>query len=176
LPAEDMLARSRLVDLDGARVRLPDTADQLGHLLGHDRFDSDLHLSGLFLLRSVFETALLCQDERPLGQLLARFASTPLARYAHVRLALAAHLFPDYFASFDVGLDHSLAARALIGLEQLDGNGGLRRLSRAFGYGRLQVRRLLRSPAWRKHLANNMRSPDYRHYCAQQLRRLWSGD
>jgi hypothetical protein len=129
----------------------------------------------LFLLRSVFEMALLCQNERSIGQLLARFADTPLARYARVRLALAAHLFPDYFASFEVRRDHGLLARALVGLEQLDGNGGLRRLSRISGFGRLQVRKLLRSPAWRKRLATKIRSPHYRHHCAQRLRELWSG-
>lgn len=174
LPAEHVLARSRLFDLDGAQVRVPDSADQLGHLLGHDRFDGNLHRSALFLLRSVFETALLCQDERSLGQLLARCAGTPLARYARVRIALAARLFPDCCARpLDAGLDHSLLARVLISLEELDQNVRLRRL---FGYGRLQLSNLLGSAAWRKQFATNIRSPDYRHYCVQRLRHLWSGD
>jgi hypothetical protein len=42
---------------------VPEAVDQLAHLIGHDRFDGHLHLSGTFLLRSVFETALLCRDE-----------------------------------------------------------------------------------------------------------------
>lgn len=174
LPAEHVLARSRLLDLDGARVRVPDAADQLLHLLGHDRFDGDLRRSGMFLLRSIFETTLLCHNEHSLSQLLDRVASTPLARHARVRLALAVRLFPNYFApTLHFGLDDRMLARALLGLEQLDENGRLRRL---FGYGRLQLGNLLGSPAWRKQFAANIKFAGYRRHCLQRLCRLWSGD
>jgi hypothetical protein len=174
LPAEHVLARSRPVDLDGARVRVPEAADQLVHLLGHDRFDGDLWRSGMFLLRSIFETTLLCHDDRSLRQLLDRLASTPLARHARVQLALAVQLFPDYFATrLHLGLDDRMLLRALLGLEQLDENGRLRRL---FGYGRRQLGNLLGSPAWRKRFAANIQSADYRRRCRQRLYRLWSGD
>jgi hypothetical protein len=96
-----------------------------------------------------------------------------LARSARVRLALTARLFPDYFAHpLGVGLDASLLARAIIGLEHLDANGGLRRL---FGYGQLQLGYLLASPAWRSRFAMNIRSSDYRRYCLQRLRHKWKG-
>jgi hypothetical protein len=169
-PAEHVLARARPVDLDGARVRVPDAADQLGHLIAHDRLDSNIGGSGFFLLRSIFETALLCQDEGPPSQLLARLGSSPLARFVRMQHALATRLFPGHVARLaNVGLDDRLLARAFVGLEQLDANCRLRRF---FGYGQ----RLVGSPAWRKHFAANTRSPDYRRYCVQRLRDLWAGD
>jgi hypothetical protein len=174
LPAERVLARSRPVDLDGARVRVPDSADQLLHLVGHDRFDGDLRSSGLFVLRNVFETALLCQDESRLRDALDRVASTPLARYARARIDLAARLFPGHLdRPLDLGVDANLLAGALVGLEHLDANGGLRRL---FGYGRLQLGNLLASPVWRKHFATNIQFSEYRRHCLRRLRQKWSGD
>jgi hypothetical protein len=171
-PAEHVVARSRPVDLDGVRARVPDPADQIAHLICHDRFDAQLRHSGMFLLRNVFEAALLCHKERSLLHLLAHFAGTPLAHYARVRLAVAAYLFPDYLTRpLDVGLADRLLARALINvehlLEQLDENGRLRRF---VGYVNL-----LGSPAWRQHFAANIRSPDYRRHCVQRLCSLWSG-
>ena len=47
-------------------------------------------------------------------------------------------------------------ARALVGLEHLDGNGGLRRL---FGCGWLQLGNLLGSPAWRKRVGTTSDPP-----------------
>jgi hypothetical protein len=172
--AERVLVRSRPIDLDGARVRVPDAADQLGHLIGHDRFDSLIGGSGFFLLRSVFETALLCQHEGPLSQLLARLGSSPLARSVRVQHALATQLFPGHVPRLaEVGPDDRLLARILAGLEQFDANGRLRRF---FGYGRLQFGNLVGSRAWRKHFATNIRLPEYRRHCAQRLRGLWVGD
>jgi Uncharacterised nucleotidyltransferase len=167
---EHVLARSQPIELDGARVRVPDAADQLGHLIAHDRLDSDIGGSGFFLLRSIFETALLCQDEGPPSQLLARLGSSPLARFVRMQHALATRLFPGHVARLaNVGLDDRLLARAFVGLEQLDANCRLRRF---FGYGQ----RLVGSPAWRKHFASNIRLPDYRRHCVQRLRGLWAGD
>jgi Uncharacterised nucleotidyltransferase len=163
LHAEEVVARSRPVDLDGARVRVPDAADQLAHLIGHDRFDTNICGSGFFLLRSVFETALLCQDDLALKRLLSRLGGTRLARYVGVHHALAARLFPEHVArQSDVGPDDGLLARALIGLEQVDRDGRARRL---FGYGCRVT-----SPAWRKHFATNVRSSNYRRHCLQRLR------
>jgi Uncharacterised nucleotidyltransferase len=174
LPAELVLARARLVELDGARVRVPDAADQLGHLVGHDRFDRDIYRSGFFLLRSVFETALLCQDNGPPRHLLARVHGSPLARAVRVHHALAARLFPDHVAALgEVGFEDTLLAGALAGLERLDENGRLRRF---FRYGRRQFGNLVGSRAWRKHFATNIRLPEYRRHCARRLRGLWVGD
>jgi hypothetical protein len=173
-PAEEMLARSRPVDLDGARVRVPDPADQLAHLIGHDRFDPYLQPSGTFMLRSVFEAALLCRDERSLRQLLARAARTGLARCARVQLALAARLFPEYLASPpDADLSERLQARALIAMERFDRNGRWRRL---VSFGRLRLGKLLRSRAAREHLASNILSLDYGQRSIQRLRRLWTSN
>jgi hypothetical protein len=174
LQAEHVLTRGRPVTLGGARVRVPDAADQLGHLIGHDRFDSHIGGSGFFLLRSVFETALLCQDEGPPSQLLARLGSSPLARSVRVQHALATQLFPGHVPRLaEVGPDDRLLARTLAGLEQLDANGRLRRF---FRYGRRQFGNLVGSRAWRKHFATNIRLPEYRRHCARRLRGLWVGD
>jgi hypothetical protein len=174
LPAELVLARSQPIELHGARVRVPDTADQLGHLIGHDRLDASMTRYGFFLLRSVFEATLLCRAPSNPRELLARSANTPLERYARVGLALVARLFPEYLVRpLDVSLDDNLLARALVGLEQIDASGRVRRV---FGYGRFKLGELVGSPIWRKHLLTNFRSPDYRQYCKHRLRDLWSGD
>jgi putative nucleotidyltransferase-like protein len=174
LHAEEVVARSRPVDLDGARVRVPDATDQLAHLIGHDRFDPDIGGSGFFLLRSVFETALLCQDDLPLRRLLSRLGSSRLARYVGMHHALAARLFPEHVPrQSDVALDGRLLARAFVGLEQVDQDGRARRL---FGYAYCQLAKLVASPAWRKHFATNVRSSDYRRHCMHRLRGLWAGD
>jgi hypothetical protein len=174
LHAEEVVARSRPVDLDGARVRVPDATDQLAHLIGHDRFDTHVCGSGFFLLRSVFETALLCQDDLALRRLLSRLGGNRLARYVRVHHALSARLFPEHVArQSDVGLDDHLLARAFICLEQVDRDGRGRRL---FGFGRRKLTHLMASPAWRKHFSTNVRSSDYRRHCVQRLRGLWAGD
>jgi hypothetical protein len=170
-PAEQALARSRLVDLDGTRVRIPDTVDQLAQLIGHDRFDGYLRRSGMFLLRSVFETALLCRDEAAVGKLLARAAGTDLARCVRVRLGLAAHLFPDYVGAPDASRSEGLQVRALTAMERFDENGRWRRL---VWFARLRVGKLLTSRAAREHLAANILSLDYRQRGAARLRRLWT--
>jgi hypothetical protein len=173
LHAEEVAARSRPVDLDGARVRVPDATDQLAHLIGHDRFDTNICGSGFFLLRSVFETALLCQHDLALRRLLSRLGGSRLARYVGVHHALAARLFPEHVAGqSDVALDGRLLARAFIGLERVDRDGRARRL---FGYGCRQLANLVASPAWRRHFATNVRSSDYRRHCVQRLRGLWAG-
>jgi hypothetical protein len=71
------------------------------------------------------------------------------------------------------GIEDRLLARALVGLEQLDAYGRLRRF---FCVGRRQFGNLVGSPAWRKHFATNIRLPDYRRHCAQRLRGVWAGD
>jgi Uncharacterised nucleotidyltransferase len=174
LHPEEVIARSRPVDFDGARVRVPDATDQLVHLIGHDRFDTHICGSGFFLLRSVFETALLCQDDLALRRMRSRLGGTRLARYVHLHHALAARLFPEHVArQSDVRFDDRLLARAFIGLEEVDPDGKARRL---FGFGCCKLANLVASPAWRKHFATNVRSSDYRRHCVQRLRGLWAGD
>ena len=169
--AQDVLAHARPVDLEGARVRVPSTAHQLAHLIGHDRFDSNLHLAGMFLLRSVFETALLCRDEHAVGQLLTRAATTGLARCARVRLGLASRLFPEYVARLSGGdLFERVQVRALLAMERFDANGRLRRLV-WFG---LRLSQVLMSSAGRERLASNLLSSDYRHRSIERLRQLWA--
>jgi hypothetical protein len=170
-PAEQALARSRLVDLDGTRVRIPEAVDQLAQLIGHDRFDGYLRRSGMFLLRSVFEAALLCRDEASVRKLLARAAGTDLARCVRVRLGLAAHLFPDYVGFLDASLSERLQVRALTAMERFDENGRWRRL---VWFARLRAGKLLTSRAAREHLASNILSLDYRQRGAARLRRLWT--
>ena len=168
--AEDVLARARPVDLEGARVRVPSTVHQLAHLIGHDRFDSNLYLSGMFLLRSVFETALLCRDERAVRQLLTLAATAGLARCAGVRLGLACRLFPDVAPLSDGDLLQRLQVRALMAMERFDENGRLRRLV-WFG---LRLGQVLMSSAERERLAANLLSSDRRHRSTERLRRLWT--
>ena len=169
--AEEVLAHARPVDLDGTRVRVPHTAHQLAHLIGHDRFDTNLHLAGMFLLRSVFETALLGRDQQAVGQLLTAAATAGLARYARVRLGLASRLFPEHVAEFSGGdLLEGLQLRALLAMERFDQNGRWRQLV-WFG---LRLNQVLMSSAERKRLVSNVRSPDYRQRGVARLRRLWS--
>jgi Uncharacterised nucleotidyltransferase len=171
-PGEQVLARSRPVDLDGARVRVPETADQLAHLVGHDHLDGYLRRSGMFLLRSVFETALLCRDERSVPQFLARARGAGLAHCAQVRLDLAARFFPGYVSPApDANLGERLKAGALIVMERFDESGRLRRL---VWFGRLRLGKLLRSPAERKHIWANVLSPAYHRRSAERLRCLWT--
>jgi hypothetical protein len=144
--AEDVLAQSQPVELDGARVRIPEVTHQLAHLIGHDRFDRRLHLSGMFLLRSVFEAALLGRDGSAVGKVLARAAAAGLARYARVRLGLAARLFPEYVARLS-GDDFlaRLQAPALLAMERVDENGRWRRLV-GFARARRQSAEFPRQP------------------------------
>jgi hypothetical protein len=120
-PAEAVLARSRRVDFGGARVRLPDPADQLAHLIAHDRLDRDLRRSGSFLLRSMFETALLCRDEAAARRALARFSEAGLRSWAAVHLHLAGTLFPRVFADRPTAASGDrLRAEAALALELFD--------------------------------------------------------
>jgi hypothetical protein len=164
------LAHSRPVDLDGAGVRVPDVADHLGHLTEHDRLESAFNGAALCLLRSDFETALLCRDDDVPRRLLARFAGTSLARPVQIRLALAARLFPRYFElPQEVGVDDRLLTGALLGLERLDQEGRLRRL---FGFSRRRLGNVVGASPWRRHVATQLRSRDFRRYCRQRLRQV----
>ncbi|QIG51073.1 nucleotidyltransferase family protein [Nordella sp. HKS 07] len=172
--AEGVQARSTLVDLDGTQVRIPDIVDQLAQLIGHDRFDRYLSRSRMFLLRSIFETALLCRNQDHTRQLLDRFASEGVRRWAWTQLGLAARLFPDYVARpRDGGLIDNLETRALLGLEQLDENGRLRRL---VWFGWTRIDKLFRLREEREHLAANIWSTGYHRRGVRRLRRLWKHD
>lgn len=172
--AESVQARSKLVDLDGTQIRIPDIADQVAQLILHDRFDGYLRRSRMFLLRSVFESALLCRNEDDTRRLLACFAGEGVRRWAWTQLALAARLFPDHVARPpDGGLAAKLEARSLLGLELLDESGRLRRL---VWFGSTRMHKLFTLRAEREHLAANMWSPGYHRRGARRLRRLWKSD
>lgn len=169
--AEGVQARSKLADLDGTQVRIPDIVDQVAQLIGHDRFDRYLRGSRMVLLRSVFETALLCRNEDHTRPLLARFAGEGVRRWAWTQLALAARLFPDYVARPPGGgLVAKLETRSLLGLELMDENGRLRRFL-WFGWNRID--KLFRLRVEREHLAANIWSPGYHSRSLRRLRRLW---
>ena len=146
-PAAGVLARSLPVDVDGARARLPDTIDQIALLIGHDRFDGNLHRSGSFLLRSIFETALLCSEEQRVRELLDRFTAAGAARWVWMQLELVRCLFPGYVTgSQNVDLAARLAARAFLALERFDGNDRLRQFFRNAGHGMLELQRSRAAP------------------------------
>ena len=170
-PAEQLLGRSRLVEFDGARVRIPDTVDQLAQLIGHDRFDGYLRRSGTFMLRSVVEAALLCREAGTADQLLDRAADAQMARCVRVRLGLAARLFPQYVRAPDIGVSERLQVGALITMERLDQTGRWRRVVWLI---RSLLGKLMRSPVERQNLASNLLSPAYGRHSMQRLRRLWA--
>lgn len=173
-PTARVLAGSRSLDLETARVRLPDTADQLAHLLGHDRFDGYLRRSGMFLLRSVFEAALLSRDAAAVNRLFARAARVGVAGPLRVRLGLATRLFPDYARCLPAApAAERLQTQAIIALERFDENGRWRRL---FWFARLRLGKLLRLRAERAHLASNILTLEYGQRGIARLRRLWTID
>lgn len=171
-PARGVFARSRLLELEGARVRIPDTVDQLAQLIGHDRFDRYLRLSGMFLLRSMFEAALLCREAGTADQLLGRAADAQMARWARVWLILGAQLFPEQVhLRADAALSERLQARTLLAMERFDQTGRWRRL---VGFARLRGGKLRNSRAEREYLASHLLSPAYGRRSMQRLRRLWA--
>jgi hypothetical protein len=173
-PADQAVARSRPVDLDGARVRVPHPVDQLTMLIRHDRCDGYLRRAGMFLLRSVFEAAALCREQGYVEELVTRAAGAGWAHNAQVWLGLAARLFPDYVGPFtDAELRARLQASALIALERFDENGRCRRL---IWFARLRVGKLLGSPTDRRHLAANILSSEYARRSLERLHRLWVTD
>ncbi len=172
-PAEAVIARSRAADLDGALARVPDAVDQLALLLVHDRLDRCLAEGGLsFLLRSIFEGALLCRDRRHADAVLARCAAAGLGPWAEARLALAARLFPDLVPAPPVGLAARLRAGALVAAGRWDEGGALRRLS---CFATRRVRELVSSPATRARVAGGLLSPAYLRHCASRLQELRRG-
>ncbi|MGI9508909.1 MAG: nucleotidyltransferase family protein [Geminicoccaceae bacterium] len=140
LSADSVLCRSHQVKLGDVLCRVPDRGDQLRHLIGHDRFDDELYRCGAFLLRSIFEIALICRDESSLEQLLSRCSGTGLARYADVWLALTTQLFPGYVAMpLAIKRNRRLMAQALLRVEQVDEAARMRRF---VSYGWIQLERL----------------------------------
>ncbi len=173
-PADGVLARSIGVELDGAAVRLPDAADQLGHLIGHDLNDGFLRRSSMFRLRSTLEAALLCRDGGVPEQVLARCEGRALTSGVRTALGLAARYFPGLAPSLaDSGASLRRRARWLGALERLDESGRLRRF---LWFARLRIAKLLKQPDERRHLAAHMLSPGYHQRCVRRLRRLWASD
>lgn len=139
-PAEEVLARAQPVDFAGARVRLPAREDQLAHLIAHDRLDRELRPSGSFLLRSLFEAALLCRDGASADRILARFAACGLRGWAGAHLRLAGTLFPEICAPPRPSWPDRARAETALALERLDADWTLRAAL-------LRVRRFARSLA-----------------------------
>jgi Uncharacterised nucleotidyltransferase len=174
-PAKSVLANSRPINFDGARVRVPDITDQLAHLIGHDWFDGYLRRSKTFLLRSAFEIVLLCRGDGSHAQhLLARTTSADFESQVRVQLALAARLFSDFGADLPNG-DPAvrLQMHLLLAAELWDANGRLRRLA---WFARLRLGKLLEHRPEREHLMANILSTDYYRRCIYRLHRLWTSD
>jgi hypothetical protein len=172
-PTRQALERAHPVEVDGGQAWLLHPVDQLAVLIAHDRHDEYLHRSGMFLLRSVFESALLSDDDA-VKQLLARAEQVGMARAVHIWLELIAGLFPDHTRA-PTGVDRHarLQARTLIAAERWDQNGSWRRL---LWFVRLRIVKLLMSPEERAHIAANILTLDYGRRSLQRLHRLWVSD
>jgi Uncharacterised nucleotidyltransferase len=169
--ALDVMARSRPVDIDGARGRIPDVADQLAHLIAHDRYDEQLRQDGRFLLRSAFETALLCSDESPVRRLLERFSKAGVGHWAWGHVQRCDRLFPGYVSlTPDAARAKSLRTRVLVAAARCDEAGALRRVC---WFARSRAVELRRSPTARRRLMANALSADYRRRSFARLRELW---
>lgn len=170
----DVIARSKPVDLGAATVRIPDEADQLAHLIGHDLTDGYLRRSSLLQLRSVLETALLCQNGSTAAAVLARCSNNEAAAAVRVVLGLAASFFPALTGPVAVDrLGERLRIRRLAAMERLDENGRARRF---LWFTRMRGSKLLTIPSERRHLAAHLLSADYYLRCLRRLRRLWASD
>ncbi len=170
-PAPGVLAGSGLVLLDGARVRVPAVLDQLAHLIGHDRLDPCLGGIGMFLARSLFETALLCRgDPAAVQGLLDRAEGAGLGGPVRTHLALTARLFPGYIRP-DPAFGPAVALRRhlLLAAERWDAGGGGRRLA---WFARLRLGWLLADRAERRHQAANLLSGGYLRRGLGHLHRL----
>lgn len=171
---EDLLARARPIDLDGVTVRIPDTADQLAHLIGHDLTDGFLRHSSMLQLRSVFETSLLCRDKAAVRTVLARSDNSDAATGIRVALGLAARFFPNQGKRLSGDrLGVRLRIRRLNTMERFDDNGRFRRF---LWFSRLRFSKLLKHSAERRHLAVHLLSPDYHRRCVRRIRRLWASE
>lgn len=175
-PARDVIARSRAIELDGARMRVPDTVDQLVHLIAHDRLEADLHAAGMFVLRNVFETALLCRDGRDADRVLARFGAVGLAPWAETHLDLARRLFPGDMPRLpEIRATGRMLAHVLAAAEQRKGyrTGGVGQLSYL---AQLIAVKILTSSVLRAKIATNIRSPHPPGHYLQLLGCLWRGE
>lgn len=173
-PAKTARAGSTPVDLDGVTVRIPKTADQLAHLLGHDLSDGFLRRSAMLRLGSLFEIALLCRCTSALADVLARCEEKDVSAGARRVLGLAARFFPDQIGTLPGNtIGTRLRIHGLSALERLDENGRWRRF---VWFARLRCSKLLRLPAERRHMASQLLSTDYYHRCSSRFRRLWISD
>lgn len=170
-PTARVLERARPLTVDGAVVRVPVVQDQIGHLIGHSRFDDDQRRSGLFTLQSLFELALLGREAGGFATVRARTSNTAHHRYATRRMAMAARLFPKLVtAPPSPGFAAGLGVHALLGIERLDAEGSLRRL---IGFSRTRAKKLLHSPADRRHLSENILKSSYHRRSLRRLSKLW---
>lgn len=174
-PAEDVIARSRPARLDGAAVRLPAAADQLVHLVAHDRLDDPFRRTGTIALRGVVELVLLGRAGDAVPEALGRFAAAGLAPWPRLALAAAVRLFPDETARWAGTLGKNRAARAqlaaILAVERWDRHGGARRV---VGYLRGRTEGLVASKEDRRHLLRSLLSAGYYRRCRATLAQLWA--
>ena len=172
--AEQMIARSQPALVDGARVRIPDIADQLVHLIAHDRLDAPFRQSGTFFLRSIFEILLLARSQVDVQEVVGRFALANLVFWPQTAFGLAAELFPNETAlglqGMKRGLRANLQLRLFLGLERWDRRGSMRRVG---GYLCGRVEGFLNSAAARRYFMQSLLSASYYRRCSKTLAQLW---
>jgi hypothetical protein len=99
LPAARVLARARMLELDGVTVAVPSVEDQIVHLVAHGMLQHAFLFTGRCLLRDVVELVLLMRRTDPaiLAAVPERFAAVPSAAGPaawNVSLDLAAACLP----------------------------------------------------------------------------------
>jgi len=171
--AEVVLAGSRPIAVDGTRARLPGIADQLSHLIAHDRFDAELCHAGRFLLRSALETALLCRDGEAVDETLRRFARAGIQHWARAHLQQTARLFPGLVPALPSAVRGvSPGERWRTTVARLDEQDGLRRV---YWFARHRFADLAHSAAARERLARHVRSRTFYGRWARRLGEVWAG-
>jgi len=89
LPADELIARSKVIAIDDARLRIPSREHQIVHLIAHSCVQHQGWLGSPILLRDLVEGALLLQgaDPRLHAEVETRFERHRMSR--HLRLFLA---------------------------------------------------------------------------------------
>ena len=129
--AEQMIARSQPALVDGARVRIPDIADQLVHLIAHDRLDAHSGDPKCLLAQHLRDPVARPQPGRCAGGgrplCLGQSGFLPQTAFG-----IAAELFPNETAlglqGMKRGLRANLQLRLFLGLERWDRRGSMRRV------------------------------------------------
>ena len=171
--AEQMIARSQPALVDGARVRIPDIADQLVHLIAHDQLMPHSGNPERFL-RSIFEILLLARSQVDVQEVVGRFASANLVFWPQTAFGIAAELFPNETAlglqGMKRGLRANLQLRLFLGLERWDRRGSMRRVG---GYLCGRVEGFVHFAAARRYFMQSLLSPSYYRRYSKTLAQLW---